>query len=153
MTRTDSAYRVIAAGRERVYAALLDADALSAWLPPAGMTGSFERFDPSVGGTYRLVLTFTDPSAANGKTTGSSDVVEARFVELVAGRRVVQAVDFVSEDPANAGTMTMTWELDDDQAGTRVTIRAENVPAGISQEDHATGLASSLANLAEYLEA
>ena len=36
--------------------------------------------------------------------------------------------------------------------GAEVTIRAENVPAGISAEDHAEGLNSSLANLAEHLE-
>ena len=36
--------------------------------------------------------------------------------------------------------------------GTRVDIRADDVPAGISAEDHAAGLASSLANLATYLE-
>jgi len=36
--------------------------------------------------------------------------------------------------------------------GTRVDLRADDVPDGISAEDHATGLASSLANLAAYLE-
>src|SRR5829696_5687056 len=66
--------------------------------------------------------------------------------------RVVQAVDFVSDDPTHAGTMTMTWEVTAVDAGTRVDIRADDVPAGISAMDHAAGLASSLANLATYLE-
>ena len=66
--------------------------------------------------------------------------------------RVVQAVDFVSDDPAYAGTMTMTWELTAVDARTRVDIRADDVPAGISAEDHAAGLASSVANLATYVE-
>jgi integrase/recombinase XerD len=35
---------------------------------------------------------------------------------------------------------------------THVEIRAEHVPHGISAEDHAVGLASSLANLARYTE-
>lgn len=47
--------------------------------------------------------------------------------------------------------MTMTWEFAAVDAGTRVNIRAENVPAGISSEDQAAGLASSLANLAAHL--
>lgn len=68
------------------------------------------------------------------------------------GVRVVQAVDFVSDDPTHAGTMTMTWEVTALDAGTRVDIRADDVPAGISAKDHAAGLASSLANLATYLE-
>jgi hypothetical protein len=48
--------------------------------------------------------------------------------------------------------MTMTWELTAVDAGTRVDIRAEDVPVGISAEDHVAGLASSLANLAAHLE-
>jgi len=104
-----------------------------------------------VGGGYRLVLTLADSSSSPGKATPDADIVEARFVELVAAERVVQSVDFESDDPAFAGTMTMTWSLTATEEGTRVEIRADNVPVGISAEDHATGIASSLANLADYL--
>lgn len=152
MRRTDSAARVISAPVEQVYAALVDPDALAAWLPPDGMTGRFERFDARPGGSYRLVLTYADASAAPGKATADSDVVEARFVEVVPNTRVVHAVDFVSDDPAFAGTMTMTWSVAATDHGTRVEIRAEDVPPGISAEDHASGLASSLANLAAFAE-
>jgi uncharacterized protein YndB with AHSA1/START domain len=143
---------VIAAPLERVYAALVDPDALIAWLPPEGMSGRFERFDARPGGSYRMVLTYADASGAPGKATADSDIVEGRFLDVVPGARVVQAVDFVSDDPAYAGTMTMTWELTAVDAVTRVEIRADDVPDGISAEDHAAGLASSLANLAAYLE-
>ena len=61
-----------------------------------------------------------------------------------SGARVVQALDFVSADPAYAGTMTMSWEVTAVDAGTRVEIHAD----AVSAEDRATGLASSLANLA-----
>lgn len=152
MTRTDTASRVLPASPDRVYAALIDPDALTAWLPPEGMSGRIERFDPRPGGAYRMVLTYADAPAAPGKATADSDVVEARFVDLVPGVRIVRAVDFVSDDPIYAGTMTMTWELSGVEGGTRVDIRAENVPPGISAEDHAAGLASSLANLAGYLQ-
>jgi len=152
MTRTDTASRVIAAPPDRVYAAVVDPEALTTWPPPDGMSGRFERFDARPGGSYRLVLTYANGWAGRGKATADSDIVEARFVDLVPDVRVVQAVDFVSDDPANAGTMTMTWELEAVDAGTRVDIRADGVPAGISAEDHAAGLASSLANLAAHLE-
>ena len=152
MSRTDRASRVIVAPPDRVFAALVDPDALAAWLPPAGMTGRFERFDARPGGSYRMVLTYADASAAPGKTTAGSDVVEARFVDIVPGVRVVQAVTFVADDPAFAGTMTMTWAVTATEDGTRVDIRADGVPAGISAEDHAAGLASSLANLAAHVE-
>jgi len=152
MPRTDRGSRVIAAPPGRVWAALVDPAALMAWLPPGGMTGRFERFDVRPGGSYRLVLTYADASGAPGKATAESDIVEARFVDIVPGERVVQAVDFVSDDPAYAGTMTMTWEVTAAGAGTRVDIVAEDVPDGISAEDHAAGLASSLRNLAAYVE-
>jgi uncharacterized protein YndB with AHSA1/START domain len=152
MSRTDTASRVIAAPTDRVYAALIDPDALAAWLPPAGMSGRFERFDARPGGSYRMVLTYADASTAPGKATADSDVVEARFVDIVPGVRVVHGVDFVSDDPRYAGTMTVTWEVTATEAGTRVDIRADDVPAGISADDHAAGLASSLANLAAHVE-
>jgi uncharacterized protein YndB with AHSA1/START domain len=152
MPRTDTASRVIAAPPAQVYAALVDREALTAWLPPDGMTGRFERFDPRPGGSYRLVLTYEDASRAAGKATADSDIVEARYVDIVPDVRVVQAVDFVSDDPAFAGTMTMTWEVTAVDGGTRVDITADDVPVGICAEDHAKGLASSLANLAEHVE-
>ena len=152
MSRTDRGSRVMAAPPSRVWAALVDPEALAAWLPPGEMTGRFERFDARPGGSYRLVLTYSDAAGAPGKATADSDVVDARFVDIVPGERVVQAVDFVSDDPAYAGTMTMTWEVTAVEAGTRADIVAEDVPDGISAEDHAAGLASSLANLAAYAE-
>ncbi|NGM14156.1 SRPBCC domain-containing protein [Verrucosispora sioxanthis] len=147
MPRTDRASRVIAAPPDRVYAALVDPDALVAWLPPAGMSGRFERFDARPGGSYRMVLTYADASTASGKATADSDIVEARFVDIVPGVRVVHAVNFVADDPE-----TMTWEVEATGDGTRVDIRADDVPSGVSAEDHAAGLASSLANLAVHVE-
>src|SRR5215207_4283619 len=77
MSRTDTAFRVIAAPTDRVYAALIDPDALAVWLPPTGMSGRFERFDARPGGSYRMVLTYADASTA-GKSTASSDIVRSR---------------------------------------------------------------------------
>ena len=70
----------------------------------------------------------------------------------IPGERIVQTADFESDDPAYAGTMTMTWELRPVPDGTEVTIIASDVPPGISAEDHAQGLASTLSNLADFLE-
>jgi uncharacterized protein YndB with AHSA1/START domain len=151
MTRTDKASLVVPASPEEVYRALIDREALAEWLPPDGMSGRFERFDARPGGSYRLTLTYADGSSATGKSTADSDVVEARFTELVPGERVVQVVDFVSDDPAFQDAMTMTWALSPAEGGTRVEIRADDVPDGISADDHAAGLASSLQNLADYV--
>jgi hypothetical protein len=100
-----------------------------------------------------MVLTYANPSASGGKSTAVSDVVEARFMDIIPGRRVAYAVDFVSDDPAYAGTMLITWELVPVEGGTRVDITADDVPDGVRPDDHASGMNSSLMNLARYLEA
>ena len=122
MPRTDRASRVIAAPPEEVYAALVDPEALVAWLPPEGMSARFDRFEARPGGSYRLVLTFNNAGSGRGKATADSDVVEARFVSLEPGVRVVQEVDFESDDPSFAGTMTMTWEIRSVEGGTLVEV-------------------------------
>lgn len=144
-----AAVRDIKAPAETIYRAFLSRDAMSCWLPPAGATGVIDVFEPHEGGRFRLTLTF---ETAPGKSSANTDVVSGRFVELLPGRRVVMAVDFDSDDPAFAGTMTMTWELAALPDGTRVTTMAEHVPVGISQADHEAGMRSTLANLAAFVE-
>jgi uncharacterized protein YndB with AHSA1/START domain len=116
------------------------------------MTGRFERFDPTPGGSYRLVLTYTEGAVGSGKTSADSDVVDVHYVDIRPNDRVVQAVDFVSDAPELAGTMTVTWTVRDTPGGTLVEVVADDVPDGISAEDHAVGLASSLENLATFVE-
>jgi hypothetical protein len=48
------------------------------------MSGRFERFDARPGGSYRLALTYADASTTRGEATADSDIVEARFVDIVA---------------------------------------------------------------------
>ena len=150
--RTDIGSRVIHATPQAIYNAFIDPDAQARWLPPTGMTGKFDRFEPWPGGHYRLTLTFTGEHATAGKTSADADTVEGQLVELIPGERIVQTADFESGDPAYAGTMTMIWSLRAVPEGTEVTITASDVPAGISAEDHAQGLASTLFNLADFLE-
>ncbi|MFB7646508.1 SRPBCC family protein [Streptomyces sp. NPDC059095] len=153
MSRTDHAGRRIEAPARSVYGALLDRDALEVWLPPDGMRGRIERWEPHAGGGFRMVLTYLDPAESPGKTSAATDVVDVGFAELVPGVRVVQRAVFESDDPAYAGTMTMTWDLVTTGEATDVTVTATGVPPGIDQTAHEAGIASSLAHLAAYLEA
>lgn len=152
MVRIDSATRVVAAAPAAVFAALVDVDARTAWLPPDGMTGRFEWFDARPGGGYRLVLTYDDPGT-RGKSKANTDVVEVRFTEIEPPRRVVEEADFASEDPAFSGTMSLTWTVEPESGGSRVTVAAHGVPEGISQADHITAMTSTLANLDSHLHA
>ncbi|MDK1384072.1 SRPBCC domain-containing protein [Sinorhizobium sp. 8-89] len=64
----------------------------------------------------------------------------------------MQQAEFESNEPAFAGTMTITWTLSAVPDGTVVTVTCENVPEGILQQDHDAGLGSTLANLAAFTE-
>ncbi|MEE2037923.1 SRPBCC domain-containing protein [Nocardiopsis sp. CT-R113] len=150
--RVDRGSRTVRASAPAVYRAMTEPGALEAWLPPEGMTGRIDRFEPWSGGGFRMVLTYLDPATAQGKTSESSDVTEVEFVELVPDERIVQRVVFESGDPAFAGTMTMIWRLTGTGEGTEVSVEATGVPTGISRADHQVGLASSLANLAAHVE-
>ncbi|WP_141589531.1 SRPBCC family protein [Myxococcus sp. AB056] len=151
--RTDTASRVIAASPEALYRAFVEPEAVATWLPPEGMKGRIHAFEPRAGGMYRMTLSYDNADhTAHGKTSAHEDVVEGLFVELVPNECVVQRFEFESDDPAYAGTMTMTWTLTPVAGGTRVTVTCENVPEGIRQEDHIEGLTSTLANLAAYTE-
>ncbi|NOV15846.1 ATPase [Ensifer adhaerens] len=153
LRRTDSAERVIVASAQVVYLALLDPKAVTRWLPPEGMTGHVHAFEAKEGGRYRMALVYDKSEHGNrGKTSDETDIVEGRFVELRPNERVVQQVEFESEDPAFAGIMTINWAPETISGGTRVRVTCANVPEGISREDHEAGLSSTLANLAGFTE-
>ena len=150
MSHTDIGRAVVGAAAEAVFAALVDAEARAAWLPPTGMSGEVSWFDARPGGGYRMRLVHDDRSIP-GKTAQNVDVVEVRFVEVDAPRRLVEEADFVSDDPSLTGTMTMTWSLEPVEHGTLVSITATDVPDGISSEDHTLAFASTLSNLDDYV--
>jgi uncharacterized protein YndB with AHSA1/START domain len=147
--RRHIASRHIKAPPQAIYSAFIRSEDLVRWMPPQGAVRRIEEFDPRVGGRFRMVLTFGN---APGKTSSASDVVEARFVNLLPDEQIVLAVQFASDRPEFAGTMTMTWSFSARDDGTDVSIVAEQVPVGISREEHERGMSSTLANLAEFVE-
>jgi uncharacterized protein YndB with AHSA1/START domain len=137
---------------EVIYAAFADASKLMEWLPPGTMTGRALEYDFREGGRYRIALTYDQAAPISaGKTEGRTDVSTGRFLLVEPGRRIVQSVEFESTAAAFAGEMLMTWLFESIPAGTKVTITADNVPAGISQADHDAGLRSSLMKLAKFV--
>jgi uncharacterized protein YndB with AHSA1/START domain len=149
-TRTS---RVIRARREELYAAFLDPAALVDWLPPAEMTGEIHEFDARVGGGYRMSLFYPpDEHTFRGKTSDREDMVNVRFVDLVPPRRIVEAVSFVTTDPAFFGLMTMIATLEQVSGGTEVTLVCRNLPPGLRAKDNEAGSRLSLEQLARRLE-
>lgn len=151
--RTDTASRVIAASPQALYRAFVDPAAIASWRPPQGMKAEIHTFDPREGGDYRMSFLYTEPDPeVQGKISDHADTFEGRFVGLLPGERIVEEIDFVSDDPAFRGTMTITTTFRPVSGGTEVTVVCEDVPEGIGESDHKAGIASSLANLAAFVE-
>jgi uncharacterized protein YndB with AHSA1/START domain len=141
------------ARRSDVYKAFVDRDLVAAWLAPGTMRCVVHEFEPREGGRFRMSLTYKDPAdGPGGKTTEDTDTFHGRFVQLVPYERVVQLVEFESEQPGMSGKMRVTWDLADAGRGTNVTVVCEDIPRGIRLEDNEVGSASSLQKLARLVE-
>ena len=117
------------------------------------MTGEIHEFDARVGGGYRMSLFYPpDERSFRGKTSDREDMVNVRLVELAPPRRIVEAVSFVTTDPAFFGEMTMTATFEEMSGGTEVTLVFENLPPGLRAEDNAAGARLSLKQLARRFE-
>jgi uncharacterized protein YndB with AHSA1/START domain len=75
-------------------------------------------------------------------------MVHVRFVELAPPCRIVEAVNFVTTDPAFFGEITMTVTFEEVSGGTEVTLVFENLPPGLRAEDNEAGSRLSLEQLA-----
>ena len=140
--------------RRAVYQALLDPDAVEEWRVPTGMTAVVHDFDPREGGAFRVSLTY-EAQTGTGKTTAHTDTYHGRFVELVPDERVVEVVEFETEDPALQGEMTITTVLtdaDDGSGGTDLLGVHEGLPPGVAPADNEEGWRLSLAKLAALVE-
>lgn len=143
--------RHVNAPRAAVYDALLDARAVARWMVPAGMTSHIHAFDAREGGSFRISLTYDEPTGT-GKTTAHTDTFHGRFVKLVPNEQVVELVEFETDDPALRGEMTITITLADANGGTDVIAVHDGLPPGLSTTDNETGWQSSLAKLAALVE-
>ena len=143
--------RHLNAPRGRVYRALVDAEAVSRWKVPTGMSCHVYEFDGREGGTFRISLTY-DGMDSRGKTTAHTDTYRGRFVRLVPDELVVEADEFETEDPAFRGEMTISITLADAGDGTDLVAVHEGLPRGVSTADNEAGWREALARLAVLVE-
>jgi len=78
-------------------------------------------------------------------------VVHLRFVEPTPASRIVEAVTFVSDDPAFAGEMRMTIAFAAVPSRTRASMSFAGLPPRLRAEDNAEGTRVGLGQLALYL--
>jgi len=138
----------VKAPRPKVYRACIDPALIVRWRVPDIMTATVHSFDARDGGGYRMSLTYRDPARPAGKTTGDTDTFCGRFVEMVPNEKIVEAINFETDDPGVRGEMTVTTSLRDTDGGTEITMIFENIPPGIRPEDNDEGTRQSLKKLA-----
>jgi uncharacterized protein YndB with AHSA1/START domain len=148
---TTSATRRIEAPRAAVFAALVDPHAIARWKFPAGMTAVVHSFEGREGGTFRISLTYDDPTRS-GKTAAQTDTYNGRFVRLVPDELLVEVDEFETTDPALRGEMTITIALHERDGATELEALHEGVPPGVSAADNQEGWDSALARLAALVE-
>ncbi len=140
------------APREKVFRALIDADAIAAWMVPDGMTSTIHEHDGSEGGFFRISLTYEEPTAT-GKTSAHTDTYHGRYVKLVPHELVVETVEFETANAEMQGEMTITFRLDEAGGGTDVSAVHDGLPSGLSAADNELGWRLSLEKLVALVEA
>jgi uncharacterized protein YndB with AHSA1/START domain len=116
------------------------------------MTSQVHAFDAREGGSFRISLTYDEPTGT-GKTTAHTDTYHGRFVKLVPNEQVVEVVEFETADPALSGEMTITTTLADADGGTHITAVHDGLPRGVSTADNEVGWREALDKLAALVEA
>ena len=140
------------APRAIVYRALVDARAVATWKVPTGMTSHVHEFDAREGGSFRISLTYDEPTGT-GKTTTHTDTYHGRFVKLMTNEQVVEAVEFETTNLEMRGEMTITISLADAKGGgTDVLAVHDALPPGVPIADNEAGWREALAKLAALVE-
>lgn len=139
------------APRAAVYRALLDPSAVAQWRVPDGMTCVVHQLDAREGGTFRVSLTYDEPTET-GKTSAQTDTYHGYFAKLVPDEQVVEVLEFETAHPDLRGEMTITTSLTDAAGGTDVLVLHEGIPPGVSAADNEVGTRMALQKLAAHVE-
>lgn len=150
MTHSTRVARYVDAPPAAVYRALVDPAAVARWRVPVGMTAVVHHLDAREGGTSRVSLTYEGDGA--GKSGGRTDTYRGVFRALEPDRRVVEELEFETDDPALQGRMTMTTLIEPAGAGSRVVVVHDGVPDAVAPADNEVGTASALERLAALVE-
>jgi len=135
-------HRVLRCKPEKAYRAFLQADAMAKWLPPYGFTCTVHRFEPVVGGSFKM--SFCNFS------TGQSHAFGGEYVELVPNQLIRYTDKF--DDPQLSGEMAVTVSLREVSCGTELSVLQANIPALIPLEMCYLGWQESLLQLAALVE-
>ena len=142
MPGTVRLHRVLTTSPQKVYRALVEADALAKWLPPNGFTCTVDHLEAKVGGTFKMSF--------RNFTTGGSHAFGGEYLELVPGERLRYTDRF--DDPNLPGEIQVTVILKKVSVGTEIDITQAGIPDVIPVEACYLGWQESLRNLARLVE-
>jgi len=117
--------RLIPVPREDVFAAWLDAAAMTEWMLPGSTTRSTIELDPRVGGKFRIVMSHGDRDS------------EHRGEYLAIEPPALLSFTWISLGTDQQPTI-VTIELAERDGGTELTLTHRNLPAS-KIETHTTG--------------
>jgi len=143
-TGTVRLIRVFKAPRERVFNAFLDPDAMAKWIPPNGYTAHVYKWEPKVGGTYRMSFSSLDKK--------DTHFFGGKYLEIKPNERLRYTDKFESDNPEMQGEIKVTVTFKDVPGGTEVRILQEGLPKVIPIEGAMLGWSQSLENLARLVE-
>jgi uncharacterized protein YndB with AHSA1/START domain len=129
--------RLLAAPRERVFAAFVDAEQLRRWWGPNGFTVARLQFDAVEGRVYRIEM---QPPA------GDVFHIRGTFRAVEAPRRLVFTFDYEEPDPDDQETV-VTLSFEPSGQGTRVLLDQGPFKTAARVELHRDGWTDTLERL------
>ncbi|BET66323.1 SRPBCC family protein [Opitutales bacterium ASA1] len=135
-------HRVLRASPEKVYRAFTEADAMCRWLPPFGFIGTMQKFEPKVGGSFRM--SFTNFGTRHTHSFGGE------YVEMKPHESLRYTDRF--DDPNLPGEITVSVTFKPVACGTELRVEQAGIPAVIPAEMCYLGWQESLLQLAQLVE-
>jgi len=142
-TRIITFHRVFACQPEPLYRAFTEIEALVKWLPPHGFYAKVYKWEPRVGGEYKMAFLYIG--------SGKGDSFGGKFLVLVPNQKIVHTDSF--DNPDLPGEMRTTIELGPVAVGTEIHIKQEGIPINIPLEACTLGWQQSLNLLQNFVEA
>ncbi|MBX9787773.1 MAG: SRPBCC domain-containing protein [Pirellulales bacterium] len=136
--------RRIAADRERVYAALLDANVLQQIWSAEAYTIARIAVDPRVGGGWQMAM--------RDEATGTENRCSATYLELDPPQRIVWLTKWHDGPLADAAEMRVTLQLSSIGGDTQIDLVHEFFPDSTTRDHHASGWGAGFDRLAALLE-
>jgi len=117
---------------------------MAKWMPPNGYTAHVYKFEPKVGGLYRMSFSSLDKK--------DTHFFGGKYLEIKPYERLHYTDKFESDDPLMQGEIKVTVTFRDVPGGTEVKIVQEGLPKTIPVESAMQGWNQSLENLARLVE-